>query len=377
MKNVLLVTYHFYPEQTPRSFRIIELMKELSKFYNVTVLVPDRKIDYKSIFQIDNLSIIILKSGYIFNKNIGIKMQNTIDTQKFYIQKLYSLYNYLFNNRQIEYSLSIYKYLKKNQNEYDLVISNALPFCTHLGSYLGIKNNQKIKLILEYGDPFYFNKSHNLAFYFKHIEQKVLKRANYITVPIEEAKKSFKYYKIENKIKVIPQGFNFSEIKINHYEKNKIPTFMYAGIFYDEIRNPLSLFKELSKIDKEFKFIIYTNKNNYFRLKNINDLEKERKKLGNKLEIRDLISREKCIFKMSQMDFLINLENINIEQSPSKLIDYALSKRPILSFNQNNFNVDIFKEFLNGNYEKQKIINIEEYDIRNVTKKFMELIENE
>ena len=42
---------------------------------------------------------------------------------------------------------------------------------------------------------------------------------------------------------------------------------------------------------------------------------------------------------MSKMDFLINLENLNKEQSPSKLIDYAISKRPIFSFNQNNFNI--------------------------------------
>lgn len=374
-KKILLVGYHFFPEQVPRSFRIYELAKELAKTYQVTILIPKSEIDYEKKFE-DDISIIKIKSGYFFNKKKKIILNDEAKIKKksYFKLKIRKMFNYFFDNKQIEYAFSVFKYLKDNINNYDCVISIALPFCSHLGCYLGMKKNNK-KLILDYGDPFYFNLTSKKAFYFKLIEKRVLERANYIVLPIEQAKTSFLYYKIEDKINIIPQGFNLETIKIARYNKNKISTFGYAGIFYSDIRNPLNFFKELNSIKEDFKFIIYTNIESYSRLQNIEEIEKERKKLGEKIQIKNMISREKCIYEMSKMDFLINLENINREQSPSKLIDYAISKRPILSFNQNNFNISTFKKFLNGNYEAERRIDLRKYDIKNIAQEFINLIE--
>ena len=74
------------------------------------------------------------------------------------------------------------------------------------------------------------------------------------------------------------------------------------------------------------------------------------------------------------MDFLVNFENRNNVQSPSKLIDYALTNRPILSVNPSFLDKRVVDEFLNNDYTNQlKIKNIERYDIKNVTKQFLEL----
>ena len=73
---------------------------------------------------------------------------------------------------------------------------------------------------------------------------------------------------------------------------------------------------------------------------------------------------------------VVNIENINLPgQLPSKLIDYAISNRPILSINTSNFKSENVIEFLNGNYQNRLAVdNLEDYRIEEVTNKFIDLI---
>ena len=79
---------------------------------------------------------------------------------------------------------------------------------------------------------------------------------------------------------------------------------------------------------------------------------------------------------MSSMDFLININNNSEVQTPSKLIDYSISKRPIL-----NISTDFpikertnFEEFIKGDYSAQYLVkNVEQYDSKNVCLKFINL----
>jgi hypothetical protein len=82
------------------------------------------------------------------------------------------------------------------------------------------------------------------------------------------------------------------------------------------------------------------------------------------------------IKEIEKMDFLVNIENINLPgQLPSKLIDYAISNRPILSINPGKFKSENVIEFFNGNYQNRLVVdNLEDYRIEYVTNKFMDLI---
>jgi len=82
------------------------------------------------------------------------------------------------------------------------------------------------------------------------------------------------------------------------------------------------------------------------------------------------------IEEIKNMDFLVNIENINLPgQLPSKLIDYAISNRPILSINTSDFKSENVMEFLNGNYQTRLVVdNIGDYRIEEVTNKFIDLI---
>ena len=73
------------------------------------------------------------------------------------------------------------------------------------------------------------------------------------------------------------------------------------------------------------------------------------------------------------MDFLVNIENISNNQTPSKLIDYAIAQRPICTISILNFNPNLFNQFINGDYNNKLNIDLENFDIKNVVSKFLEL----
>jgi hypothetical protein len=52
-----------------------------------------------------------------------------------------------------------------------------------------------------------------------------------------------------------------------------------------------------------------------------------------------------------QNGFFINFENIGNKQKPSKLIDYLILNKPVLSIKTGNLNINVVNEFLSGNYK--------------------------
>ena len=101
-----------------------------------------------------------------------------------------------------------------------------------------------------------------------------------------------------------------------------------------------------------------------------------KEQLGEKINYGGSVSREQMIKKISQMDFLINIPNNSGVQQPSKLIDYALSKRPILNISSDFTDEEkcIFNEFMQGDYSHLLVVqDIEKFNIVNVANRFLEL----
>lgn len=92
------------------------------------------------------------------------------------------------------------------------------------------------------------------------------------------------------------------------------------------------------------------------------------------MEVKDYIPRDRLLQEMKKADFLVNIENISNVQTPSKLIDYAIAGRPILSISQNEIDYAVVDEFLNKNYGQQfEVKNIMQYHIRHVAQEFIKL----
>lgn len=368
-KNILIVGNSFYPENSPRAFRTTELAKEFARQgHDVTVLVPkDNKVHEK------------------FEKRYGLKIKN-IGQKRFSAinlnsdNKIILLFKRLIRRSldlflhypNIEWMLIVKKALR-DQKDYDLLITIAAPHPIHWGTAWARNNKNKIARvwIADCGDPFMGTTTDTFKklFYFKYFEEYWGKKSDYITVPIEGAKGGY-YNEFKHKIKVIPQGFNFDEIKINEkdYTTNKTPTFAYAGLLIPGARDPKLLIEYLLSLNIDFKFIFYT--------KSIGLIAPYLPLAKGRIEVRDYIPRADLLEELSKMDFLVNFNNGVSTQLPSKLIDYYLTKRPVLSIDSFGLNTKIIDQFLTKDYANQfKFDNPEQYKIENVCHQFLNLIE--
>jgi hypothetical protein len=363
--KILIVSRSFHPSINPRAFRATELAKELARQnHNITVITHSRGNNFEKFEEANNLQIL----DFAGNSWKDIYMKGNVIEKKF--RKLFrSILKYLFLFPDIQISFILKRYLENLQG-YDILISIAAPYPVHWGVGLALKRNHSLTRtwIADCGDPFWKNKERKfgMPFYFKYVENWFCGKPDFITVPTEEAINAYPP-KCRSKIHVIPQGFEYDGLRLSkEVVKNVIPTFAYAGALKKGVRDPSNLLDLLCSVKIEFRFIIYTrNKELIIPYKNF---------LGQKLEIRDYIPRNELLRELRKMDFLVNIENKGKFQSPSKLIDYALVEKPILSFNNNSFDKDIVLDFLDGDYTKSyQIENIEQYNIKNVAKRFIQL----
>ncbi|WP_199117572.1 glycosyltransferase [Pedobacter sp. ASV28] len=366
-KKILIVSRTFYPENTPRAFRTTELAKQLSATgHEVTVITP-RKGTLHDEFE---------KQHRISIKDLGTPTWKQIKVSGSGIKRLMlriqaRLFNLLFMYPDIQTMFLVNKALRKEKNTYDLLLSIAAPHPVHWGTAWANKKGNPIakKWIADCGDPFMGgeNDTFKRLFYFKYFEKWFCRKANFITVPIADSITAY-YPEFRHKIRVIPQGFRFEDVKIvDQVSKNKVPTFAYAGTLIPKIRDPHEFFEFISHIESDYKFIVYTNNPDHVR--------KYQEQSNGRIELKPFLPRLALLTELQQMDFVVNFENIGPKQSPSKLIDYAIINKPILSVKTFGFDNRPFLEFLNGNYDGQlHIPDPDQYRIENVCNKFINLI---
>lgn len=363
--KILIISAYFTPEIKPRAFRTTELVIELLKRNNEVVLyIPYKNEDYTNLLsEYKNLTI-----HYLTNKELALRLPKGKELWKRAFRFLYFKYSQITCYPYIKLTKAIPNVLRNQNNSFDLLISIAAPHAIHWGCANAIEKGyiKAKKWIADCGDPFMGDETQYHPMCFKKNELKFCSLATYISVPIENAINAY-YPEFRSKIKIIPQGFNFSEFKNlkSNYKKNAIPTFAYAGSLYLGYRDLNTFVTCLSKLKLDFKFIVYTPKSILVdSYKNI---------LKDKLEIKSFIPRNDLLHELSKMDFLVNIENKGKVQSPSKLIDYALVNRPVLSVSD-TIEENIVLAFMQGNYENQmQMPDISNYDITNVVDKFLAL----
>jgi len=394
--KIILASYRFYPENTPLAFRTFELAKEFARQkHSVSIYIPDYDFDYSTMEQRYHFKIKKVRTGFLFNRNAKKRWFNTEKKQiKEYLERLKSNRSWIKDVKQIknviskyvkkslryvlpeghiwEYSIRLKKALLSEAESCDMIISISYPFPVHIGVASALRSKPQLAKVsvAEFEGPFYYYRYTPKTFYFKMIEKSIVWEFNYIVVPTKKAVNTYLVYKGEDKIKVIPQGFDFSDVKTAYYKPNKVPTFIFAGAFYKGINNPSLLFEHLVELDLPFRFIVYARpqSDETFKI-----LKHYMKKMGDKLIVKPAIPRIECIYELSKADFLINADAISPNHSPSKIIDYALAGRPIFSFTQNFFDPSVFNQFLNGAYRKRLRVDLNNYKIENVCNKFLNL----
>lgn len=369
MKRVLIASRWYKPKKNPRAFRTYELVSELvRRKYGITAFLP-------SDAQVQALINHVPVPNGEMNNELSDSLSNRKSVILLVRNAIRKIFLYLFGDgpKTILYSYMLYKKLRtslKKNNNYDVIISISYPFYVNV-AIACVKSfiRPSTIIIADCGDPFYSNPSFEKAFYLKYLEKWVLKQFDYVTIPIDDACSNYLEYLPRDRIKVIPQGFKLMDISSKIYRKNTVPIFGYAGVFYESIRNPQFFFDYLLTIGNDFRFVVYAISDVFTE----NILNKYKRKLGDRLVVKNAVEREVLIQEMAKWEFVINFDNDNSNQRPSKLIDYAMSKRPILSFNKNTFSKDKFLAFLHGDYSGGVDIDLSQYDIKVVVDKFENL----
>ncbi len=364
-KKILIVCRSFFPELTPRSFRATELAKEFAiQGHQVTVLLPyDNQRDLSTF---ENLGIQFKYFGPLVWKDIKPWGKSAIGDLS---RKFGRVLNLLLDYPNIEIIWRLKPVLKKESN-YDLLISIAVPH--EINWVIALIRKKGIEIaktwVADCGDPFMGNRldSINSPFYFAWFEKKFCRKANYISVPTQDSIQAY-YPQFHSKFKVIPQGFNFEDIKLSNEPINHIqPTFAYAGkVSTQGVRSIGFLIEQLMELQKPFQFHIYGP-----QAKEI--LKQYETNYPDKIIVHQPLPRLELLIELNKMDFLLNLDNGTTRNTPSKLIDYGLTKRPVLNTLAQDPDLKLFEEFFNKNYQNQyKIDNIEQYNIKNIVQQFL------
>ena len=195
---------------------------------------------------------------------------------------------------------------------------------------------------------------------------------DYFTIPVKKALPCYTPYIDQKRIEIIPQGFDLDAIRIPPYVPNPKPTFAYAGRFYTQIRDPEFFFEFLKGVEFDFQFDLYIN---YLEPRFAEMIRDAQQYVRGKIVLHDALPRETLIQRLATADFLINFDNTTAHATPSKLIDYAMTHRPVLSFNERTFRPEAFTAALHGDYSAQtELPDLSQYDIRNIAAQFLELI---
>lgn len=364
-QRIVIISHYTFPIQSPRANRTHELACELVRLgHDVTLYVMPSDDGYTEYQKETGIRVRSLGRMRIYRGGLDATNSNG------YIKRgILKVLRKLIEFPQIELMWRVFKALKY-ERDFELLISIAVPYPLHWGValYRSVKSTQarRFTWVADCGDPYMGNPFSKKLFYFKFVERWFCRKADFLTVPTESAKQGY-YKEFRDKMVVIPQGFKFSGIKLKNYVHNNRPKFIYAGNFYSKYRDPRPFLDYLLTLKSGYRFIVYTRSSGI--------LNEYIGKLGECLEVRDYVSREELIYTCSGADFLINFENSSNVQTPSKLIDYSLSGRPVLNISDfNTFEKERFHEFLNGEYNHDsRIRDLTPYDIRSVANRFAKL----
>lgn len=365
--KIVIIAGTITPHITPRAFRATELACSLARLgHEVTIYAILGNYDYTEFEKKNNLKVKSLGPSKWGNPNSDGKNERGI-----FSKALEKLLWRIIDFPKTEYYFKTKRALIKEQ-DVDYLITIAQPFPIHwAAASIRKKYPNKFRYwTADCGDPFICNPNvRRFKPLLVPVEKFWCRLTDHITVPVEGAINGY-FPQFRDKISVIPQGIDFGSIVLSEYQKNPVPTFLYSGVVIQGRRDPSKFLDYLVSIkNRDFRFIVYSNSALFLEYKEL---------LGEHLEIREYIPRLDLIKVQSSVDFLINIQNSNPVQVPSKLIDYSLTKRPILNISSvfSARERESFCEFLEGNYSKQYVVeNIEQYNSDNVASRFVSLIE--
>ena len=368
MKKIIIVSHAFFPEQSPRSFRATELVKEFCRQgHSVTVMAPHRE-GMDTLFR--DFPVKFRSLGRLNWRILNFQRLGLLG--RIYNKAVNRLLPLLFEFPRMELFFRVRKALREEQERYDMLISVAVPYPIHWGvAAVWKKGGGELAnlWVADCGDPYCLqeNDTFRPPFYFRWVEKWFMRKANFITLPTDTSYLGY-FPEFYDKIRVIPQGFRFEDIVKRETTNDGVVRFGYGGSFIPGRRDPKPFIEFLKRIPTiiRFEFHIYTSTPQFVPSYPQDD---------DRILIHQPVSRKELLETFSAFNFVVNFANVGAAQTPSKLIDYAIIDKPILQIDSGDAsNEQRILDFFVGNYSDRFVVEgLEKYAIENICRAFLDL----
>ncbi len=362
MKNILIITYLYFPSKKIGAQRWTKIGKELIK-----------KNQNLSILSINNGGKLNDNHSFFKSKNFSEILRS--NPSNFYEKVLYNFWIRIlpFFTKYNFYDLAIFD--KKNvidkakkiiaENKIDIVIATGAPFSLCYYNIELKKSFKNLVLINDLRDPWTWNNEYGYNLLSEKrklsenkLEQEVVENSDYILVPVEPMKEFLmsKYPNYKDKVKIIPHFFDVNEMpKELNKSPNKKIRFIYGGTIYP---GTMQWYEEFS--DAIF--------NNYEKV-SINiysqNLNEDFKSKNGLINLKKGIKETELLHKIKNSDYYIACyPEIDKDFISSKFYQIIYLKTPIILISPKGILSDFIKNYDLG-------VHILPEEIKNIKKGFL------
>jgi len=355
-RKVLLITYDFFPDASPNTYRWFNIVKKWQDMGVQVFVISANKNKFPAYEEVDGIR--IYRTGefaignlkYNYNKTTehAVAQQksgiNIKQMAKGLVRKLYDItwsklywpdYSFLWKFTALPLACKIIE-----EEKIDKVITVSWMFTAHTIGYELKKKFNHLFWLADTVDPFSFNsKINNTELYGKlnvRTEKNVFLKADLNSVLTKQIKEAYssKFPEAKDKIMVnnnvfLPVDFDYSKpANDNNLHPVKL---VFLGTLSEDTRSPrnlLVLFKKL--IDKfgdhNFELSFFGDYTTSLAAFSPYD-----SLINKSVFLNKRVSRDEVNSIIKDSDVLINIGNNNKYQEPSKVIEYMYSGKKILN----------------------------------------------
>lgn len=333
------------PENTPRAFHTSGMIDAFKKSgYDVDVIIPDTQYNY------ENSNIYVVKP-YFRNKpkysmtiqRFGSGRVSLLSSIKTKINRMIGYF--VWPDKTVPFAYYAYQKIKELDKTYDVIMTISGPYSSLIAGYLAKKHGYAKMWIADYGDPFSGLEHGTTRFYDAFLEKQVLSNVDFVTIPDQVAKQSYKHLISEEKIHIIPQQFQWNPVATDYaIDPTKI-NIVYAGKMYPK-RPPDDMIVLLKNNNRNNIVLHMFGDTEYF--KSFLQDKKNELLFQGEIKYNGFVNRSELLDIFTKMDYLINIEWPTSNQKPSKLIDYKIANRTIINLPQDKDCILVKQPFFQG-----------------------------
>ena len=338
MKNrLLIVTRRFYPHGDATSSVLENFINELKKYdvyihvMSLTSYKEDEEVRCWGDIKITNVYVPETMDLQQLRSELDDSLISWITVFKYIIDKIKT--RFLPSCRKYSLDHALLKGFKKlfniikNKNEYDLCLVTLMP---HEALWVMRWCKNRIPYVVYQLDAYWNNSVYPPKYtkYRKNLEIDIINSSLFtLTTPL--VYKSLDNYTNELMKKLVPVEFPLiTETEVDDFEYDDGLTHcVFLGTLYPTIRPPEKIVSIVAEIkEKYICFDFYGRKLNLIESASKYEVAK------NIINIKGTIESELAKTVRNKADVLVNIDNTNLTQVPSKIFEYISTGKPIINF---------------------------------------------